>query len=69
MRSLTAYSGYVKQMQAKLPQLFGRLPKAPLEVAFVPEYLAEDDASGLLRAGHAGWQPPGRLRVNTLPRN
>ena len=30
---LAAYRGYLKPMQAKLPQLFGRLPKAPLEVA------------------------------------
>ncbi|MGB9408067.1 MAG: DUF885 family protein, partial [Terracidiphilus sp.] len=35
---MAAYSGYVKQMQGKLPQLFGRLPKAPLEVAAVPDY-------------------------------
>src|ERR1039458_5209283 len=34
-----AYRGYKTQMQAKLPQLFGRLPKAPLEVAIVPDYL------------------------------
>jgi len=35
---IEAYRGYVKPMQAKLPQLFGRLPKAPLEVVAMQEY-------------------------------
>jgi len=30
---MATYRGYIGPMQAKLPQLFGRLPKAPLEVA------------------------------------
>ena len=29
---LDAYRGYLAPMQAKLPELFGRLPKAPFEV-------------------------------------
>ena len=29
---LDAYQGYLAPMQAKLPELFGRLPKAPFEV-------------------------------------
>ncbi len=33
---LEAYRGYLKPMQAKLPELFGRLPKSPFEVVAVP---------------------------------
>ena len=39
---LEAYRGYLAPMEAKLPQLFGTLPKAPLEVVAVPEYHGED---------------------------
>ena len=35
---LDAYRGYLDQMRPKLPQLFGRLPKAPLVVMPVPDY-------------------------------
>ena len=55
---LDAYRGYLKPMQAKLPQLFGRLPKAQFEVAAVPELPGEDLGARLLRAGRARWQPP-----------
>ena len=48
-----------KPMQAKLPELFGRLPKAPFEVVPVPDYLREDLAAGLLRSRHARRQPAG----------
>ena len=54
---LDAYLGYIKPMQAKLPQLFGRLPKAPFEVAAVPDYPGEDFRARLLRAGHPRRQP------------
>ena len=56
---LDAYRGYLKPMQAKLPELFGTLPKAPFEVVPVPDYLAKNSAARLLRARHAGWQPAG----------
>ena len=36
---MDVYSGYIKPMQAKLPELFGHVPKAPLVMAVVPEYL------------------------------
>ena len=35
---LAAYRGYLTPMQAKLPSLFGRLPKAPFEVVAMPDY-------------------------------
>jgi len=43
--------------------LFGRLPKAPLEVAAFRLH-CEEHVSRLLRAGHADGSRPGRLRVN-----
>jgi uncharacterized protein (DUF885 family) len=61
---MAAYSGYVKQMQGKLPQLFGRLPKAPLEVAAVPDYIAKNMYPAYYEPGTPDGSRPGRLRVN-----
>ena len=44
-RSSTLYRKYTDQMYAKLPQLFGRLPKARVEVVPMPAF-REKDASG-----------------------
>src|SRR3984885_7520962 len=41
---LAAYRSYIAQMQPKLPELFGRLPKAPLEVVPVPSYMEKDQS-------------------------
>jgi uncharacterized protein (DUF885 family) len=60
-----AYRGHVTQMQAKLPQLFGRLPKAPLEVAIVPDYLQKTMYPAYYEPGAPDGSRPGRLRVNT----
>jgi uncharacterized protein (DUF885 family) len=62
---LAAYQGYVTPMQAKLPQLFGRLPRAPLEVAPVPDYIAKDMYPAYYEPGTPDGSRPGRLRVNT----
>jgi uncharacterized protein (DUF885 family) len=59
-----AYRGYKSQMQAKLPQLFGRLPKAPLEVAEVPDYLQKTMYPAYYEPGTPDGSRPGRLRVN-----
>ena len=61
---IDAYSGYKTQMQAKLPQLFGRLPKAPLEVAAVPDYLQKTMYPAYYEPGTPDGSRPGRLRVN-----
>jgi uncharacterized protein (DUF885 family) len=61
---LEAYRGYKTQMQAKLPQLFGRLPKAPLEVAIVPDYLQKTMYPAYYEPGTPDGSRPGRLRVN-----
>jgi uncharacterized protein (DUF885 family) len=62
---LDAYRGYLRPMQAKLPQLFGRLPKAKFEVAAVPDYLAKTSAPAYYEAGTPDGSRPGRLRIDT----
>jgi uncharacterized protein (DUF885 family) len=61
---LAAYSGYIGPMQAKLPQLFGRLPKAKLEVVPVPAYLEKTMYPAYYENGAPDGSRPGRLRVN-----
>jgi uncharacterized protein (DUF885 family) len=62
---LDAYRGYITPMQAKLPQLFGRLPKAPFEVAAVPDYLEKTSAPAYYEPGTPDGSRPGRIRVDT----
>lgn len=62
---LDAYRGYLTPMQAKLPTLFGCLPKAPFEVAPVPEYLEKTSAPAYYEAGSPDGSRPGRLRIDT----
>jgi uncharacterized protein (DUF885 family) len=62
---LDAYRGYLTPMQARLPQLFGRLPKAKFEVAKVQEFLEKTAASASYEIGAADGSRPGRIRVNT----
>jgi len=62
---LDAYRGYLGPMQAKLPQLFGRLPKAGFEVAAVPDYLEKTQADAYYENGTPDGSRPGRIFVNT----
>jgi uncharacterized protein (DUF885 family) len=62
---LAAYSGYLSAMQAKLPQLFGRLPKAKFEVVPVPEYQEKQAAPAYYQEGSPDGARPGRLFINT----
>jgi uncharacterized protein (DUF885 family) len=62
---LDAYRGYLKPMQAKLPTLFGRLPKAPFEVVAVPAFLEKDAAPAYYESGTPDGSRPGRLRIDT----
>ena len=62
---LDAYKGYLTPMQAKLPQLFGKLPKAPFEVLPVPDYLARTSAPAYYQAGTPDGSRPGRLFIDT----
>jgi uncharacterized protein (DUF885 family) len=61
---LAVYRGYIGPMEAKLPQLFGRLPKAPLEVAVVPDYMAKNMYPAYYEPGTPDGSRPGRLFVN-----
>ena len=62
---LDAYREVLKPMQAKLPDLFGRLPKAPFEVAPVPDFLEKTSAPAYYEAGTPDGSRPGRLRIDT----
>jgi len=62
---LNVYRGYLDPMKARLPELFGRLPKAPFEVAPVPDYLEKDSADAYYEAGSPDGSRPGRIRVDT----
>ena len=62
---LDAFRDDLKPMQAKLPQLFGHLPKTPFEVVPVPDYLAQSAAPAYYQGGMPDGSRPGRLFVNT----
>jgi uncharacterized protein (DUF885 family) len=62
---LDAYRGYLGPMQARLPQLFGRLPKANFEVDPVPDYMEKTAAPAYYEAGAPDGSRPGRLMINT----
>ncbi|HTJ30954.1 MAG TPA: DUF885 domain-containing protein [Acidobacteriaceae bacterium] len=62
---LNDYREKLKPMQAKLPELFGRLPKAPFEVVAVPEFLEKTSAPAYYEAGTPDGSRPGRLNIDT----
>ena len=61
---LDEYRHYVDQMSAKLPKLFGRLPKAKLEVMPIEAFL-EKEASTHYNQGTPDGSRPGHVFVNT----
>ena len=62
---VAAYRSYLGPMREKLPTLFGRLPKAPLEVVPMWEYLEKNAPQAYYELGTPDGSRPGRLRVNT----
>jgi uncharacterized protein (DUF885 family) len=62
---LDTYRAYLDRMRPKLPQLFGRLPKAPLVVAPVPDYEEKDQAAAYYDHGTPDGSRPGTVFVNT----
>jgi uncharacterized protein (DUF885 family) len=62
---LAAVNGYLTPMQAKLPQLFGTLPKAKFEVVPVPDYLEKTAAPAYYESGAPDGSRPGRLFIDT----
>jgi uncharacterized protein (DUF885 family) len=62
---LDGYRGYLDRMRPKLPQLFGRLPKAPVVVKPVPAYSEKDQAAAYYEHGSPDGSRPGAVFVNT----
>ena len=65
---LDRYRAYEAQMKPRLPELFGRLPRAPLEVVAMPEYLGKDQAAAWYAQGalkpDGSVLRPGRVNIN-----
>jgi uncharacterized protein (DUF885 family) len=61
---LAAYKNFAVPMQAKLPALFGRLPKMAFEVVPMPDYLAANGPTAYYQIGSTAAGRPGRLLVN-----
>lgn len=62
---LAAYRADLGPMQAKLPSLFGKLPKAPFEVVAVPDYMAKTAPPAYYQGGTPDGSRPGRLFIDT----
>jgi uncharacterized protein (DUF885 family) len=60
-----AYRGYVDQMLPKLPALFGRLPRARLEILPVEEFREKSAAGASYQRGTPDGSRPGHVMVNT----
>jgi uncharacterized protein (DUF885 family) len=62
---LAAYKSYLGPMQAKLPTLIGRLPRAPFEVVRMPDFLEKSAPQAYYQQGAPDGSRPGRLLINT----
>jgi uncharacterized protein (DUF885 family) len=62
---LAAYRGYLGPMQAKLPELFGHIPKMPFEVVPMPDFFAKTGPAAYYQEGSPDGSRPGRLLINT----
>jgi len=61
---LDLYRKYIDQMNARLPQLFGRLPKAKLEIMPIEEFREKEAATHYVQGAPDGSRP-GHVMVNT----
>jgi uncharacterized protein (DUF885 family) len=59
------YKKYIAQMQPKLPELFGLLPKTNVEVVPVEEYREKEASGAAYNQGTPDGKRPGRVYVNT----
>ncbi|GLH68188.1 DUF885 domain-containing protein [Geothrix edaphica] len=59
------YARYTTQMNAKLPQLFGRLPKAGVVVMPVPRFREKEAPAAAYDQGTPDGSRPGHIMVNT----
>jgi uncharacterized protein (DUF885 family) len=62
---LDVYRADIDHMRPKLPELFDRLPKAPLTVEAVPAYIEKDQAPAYYDEGTPDGSRPGTVFVNT----
>jgi uncharacterized protein (DUF885 family) len=62
---LDTYRQYVAQMRPKLPELFGLLPKASVEVVPVEDYREKEAAAAFYFQGTPDGSRPGKVYVNT----
>jgi uncharacterized protein (DUF885 family) len=62
---LDLYRKYVNQMNPKLPELFGRLPKAKVEVMPVEAFREKEASSAAYVQGTPDGSRPGHVMVNT----
>jgi uncharacterized protein (DUF885 family) len=59
------YQHHTRQMYERLPELFGRLPKAPLEIVPVETWREENEAMAMYFNPAPDGSRPGRVMVNT----
>ena len=59
------YKKYIDQMQPKLPELFGLLPKTRVEVLPTQEYREKEASGAEYNQGTPDGKRPGRIYVNT----
>ncbi len=62
---IDSYKKYTDQMYAKLPQLFGRLPKASMEIVETPAFRAAESSGAEYNTPAPDGSRPGRVYVNT----
>jgi uncharacterized protein (DUF885 family) len=62
---LDLYKRHIDQMYARLPQLFGRLPKARIEVVQTEAFREKEASSAEYQTGSPDGARPGRVQVNT----
>jgi len=62
---LDLYKKHIDEMYTKLPQLFGRLPKAKVEVVAVEEFREKEASGAQYNPGAPDGSRPGRVQVNT----
>jgi uncharacterized protein (DUF885 family) len=59
------YKKYIAQMQPKLPELFGLMPKSNVEVLPVEEFREKEASGAQYNQGTSDGKRPGRVYVNT----
>jgi len=62
---LDLYTKYIDQMYPKLPNLFGRMPKAKVEVMQVEEFREKDASAASYVQGTPDGSRPGHVMINT----